>query len=88
MVARSVTFVPALHCCVGARPTGAEVDGCFFLFGQEGQPVNTSAPFLYAAQDREGEAARQFKPGGGFVPGHWNAEQGCGASHFFFSAAS
>lgn len=65
----------------------ADSDGCVILDiygGQEGQPqrlVNASAPFLYAAQDREGEAAKQLKPGNGFGSGHWYAEQGCGALH-------
>jgi len=60
------------------RCTILDVDG-----GQEGQPqrlVNTPAPFLYAAHDREGETAKQLKSGGGFGSGHWYEKDG-GASH-------
>jgi hypothetical protein len=44
--------------------------------GRTQRPVGAPAPFLYADQDREVDAAQQQKPAGGFNAGHWYTEHG------------
>jgi len=48
--------------------------------GQAPRPPSAPVPYLYAAQDREGEAVRSSKPAGGFASGHWYGEQGAHAA--------